>query len=104
MFSRRLFNPAKGSEEDKAVSELLRLKVHELMTDDEGFYSYSGTFSDVWFACAHETDTFESYVLGPNGSMEDYRRYMGHEKGLNRMTYQSAIRWLARYEHLVKEE
>lgn len=99
-FSREYYNPPKGSAESKAISELLGLKVSQLMTDDPASYEITGTFEDVWYACAHEADMYEEYALSPGCSQEDYDDYFGGTGGLNIRSYRGAVRWLSKYEAL----
>ena len=99
-FSRRLFDPPKGSEEAKAINELLRLKVHEIMTDDPAYYNETGTFADVWYAVTLETDMYRDY--GVMGSQAEYDEYFGSSDGLNKQSYRSAVRWAKKYEPLAK--
>ena len=100
-FSRRLYDPPKGSAESKAISELLRLKVHEIMTDDPAYYEETGTFADVWYAVTYETDMYRDYAVW--GSQAEYDEYFGSSDGLNMQSYRSAVRWAKKYESLAKE-
>ena len=100
-FSRRLYDPPKGSPESEAISELLRLKVHEIMTDDPAYYEDTGTFADVWYAVTYETEIYHDYAV--LGSQAEYDEYFGSSDGLNEQSYRSAVRWAKKYEALAGE-
>lgn len=95
------YYPVKGSEQYKAVKELRRLKVFRLMSDDDCQY---GSFDDVWYSCAHETDIYHDYALAPGQSQYDYDHdYFGGTDGMKIGTYRSAMAWMDKYEHLLEE-
>jgi hypothetical protein len=67
---------------EKALKELYRLKVCSIRNDDQ-----ENDFSDVWFHIQHECDLYEEE--------EDTELKAG--------TYNSAKKWLDKYEHLYQK-
>lgn len=87
--------PKRGSEESKAISKLKGMKVYKVMTHD----SYYETFTDVWYAVAHEVDMYEAY-----DTQHDYNEWFGGSDGLQYGSYNRAKKWLDETKHLTKDE
>ena len=78
----KIFGAELPDECTKAISELKRLKVYKIMSND-----YIDSFADVWFRVQHECDMYIE---------EDIRE-------MNAQAYKGAKRWLEKYKHLYRK-
>lgn len=92
--------PEKGSEEAKAISRLKMMTVYQVMNSDHCYYH---SFDDVWYSVYDEAEIYREYVN--KGGQSEYNEFIGkYNKGLNWMSYHTAVEWLRKYAHLVTEK
>lgn len=75
---------------EKAMKELKRLKVYNLMAWD-----YEQTFADVWYLALHEVDMYAEgeYGQGPGFNESD-------PQAMNIRSARSADKWLLKYKDI----